>query len=167
MDYSLFNQISTFIFDVDGVLTNSQVLITEEGELLRSMSTRDGQAIKFALDAGYHVAIITKGGSKGVKSRLAGLGIEDIYDKLETKQAAYEELVNKYSLSQNEILYMGDDLPDIPLLKQVGLSACPYDASRDVLAVAKFISAERGGHGAVRDVIERVMRCQGKWPYKA
>lgn len=164
MNYSIFDKITTFIFDVDGVLTNSQVLITEEGELLRSMSTRDGQAIKFALDAGYHVAIITKGGSKGVKSRLSGLGITDIYDKLETKQAAFEELVAKYNLSQNEILYMGDDLPDIPLLKQVGLSACPYDASRDVLAMAKFISAEKGGHGAVRDVIERVMRCQAKWP---
>ncbi len=164
MDYSIFDKISTFIFDVDGVLTDSQVLITENGDLLRSMSTRDGQSIKFALDAGYHVAIITKGGSQGVKSRLAGLGIPDIYDKLETKQAAYAELVAKYNLKQEEILYMGDDLPDIPLLKQVGLSSCPYDASRDVLAIATYISSERGGHGAVRDVIEKVMRCQGKWP---
>jgi len=163
MDYSIFDKITTFIFDVDGVLTNSQVLITEKGELLRSMSTRDGQAIKFALDAGYHVAIITKGGSVGVKSRLSGLGIPDIYDKLETKHAAYAELVAKYDLKQEEILYMGDDLPDIPLLKQVGLSTCPYDASRDVLAVATYVSPEKGGYGAVRDVIERVMRCQGKW----
>lgn len=164
MDYSLFNKISTFIFDVDGVLTNSQILITESGDLLRSMSTRDGQAIKFALDAGYRVAIITKGGSQGVKNRLTGLGITDIYEKLETKQAAYQELIEKYQLKKNEILYMGDDLPDIPLLKQVGLSSCPYDASVDVLAIANFISAKKGGHGAVRDVIERVMRCQNKWP---
>lgn len=163
MKYNLFDKISTFIFDVDGVLTNSQVLITEAGELLRSMSTRDGQAIKFAIDAGYHVAIITKGSSKGVKSRLVGLGIPDIYDNLETKQAAYAELVAKYDLTQEEILYMGDDIPDIPLLQQVGLSACPYDASNDVLDIVTYISPEKGGHGAVRDVIERVMRCQGKW----
>ncbi len=164
MDYSIFDKITTFIFDVDGVLTNSQVLITEEGELLRSMSTRDGQAIKFALDAGFHIAIITKGGSKGVKSRLTGLGITDIYDKLETKQAAFEELLAKHGLNPQEILYMGDDLPDIPLLQQVGLSASPYDACRDVLEIVKFISSKKGGNGAVRDVIERVMRCQGKWP---
>ncbi len=164
MDYRLFDQITTFIFDVDGVLTNSQILITEDGQLLRSMSTRDGQAIKFALDAGFHVAIITKGGSQGVKSRLQGLGITDIYEKLETKQAAFDELVAKYSLKKEDILYMGDDLPDIPLLKQVGLSCCPYDASRDVLAMSTYISSERGGHGAVREVIERVLRCQGKWP---
>lgn len=164
MDYSILDKISTFIFDVDGVLTDSQILITENGDLLRSMSTRDGQAIKFALDAGFHVAIITKGGSQGVKSRLRGLGITDIYEKLETKQAAYDELVAKYQLKSDQILYMGDDLPDIPLLRQVGLSACPYDASRDVLSLATYISPNNGGHGAVRDVIERVMRCQGKWP---
>ena len=166
MDYSLLNKITTFIFDVDGVLTDSQILITESGDLLRSMSTRDGQAIKFALDAGYHVAIITKGGSEGVKSRLTGLGITDIYDKLETKQAAYADLISKYNLKSEEIVYMGDDLPDIPLLKQVGLSACPYDASRDVLAIATYVSSAKGGHGAVRDIIERIMRCQGKWPSK-
>ena len=164
MDYSVLNKITAFIFDVDGVLTDSQILITESGDLLRSMSTRDGQAIKFALDAGYHVAIITKGGSQGVKRRLIGLGITDIYDKLETKQAAFEDLVAKYNLKPEEILYMGDDLPDIPLLKQVGLSCCPYDASRDVLAIASYISPDKGGHGAVRDVIERIMRSQQKWP---
>ena len=91
MDYNRINKITTFIFDVDGVLTDSQILITESGDLLRSMSTRDGQAIKFAIDTGYHVAIITKGGSKGVRSRLTGLGITDIYDNLETKQAAYAD----------------------------------------------------------------------------
>ena len=164
MDYNRINKITTFIFDVDGVLTDSQILITESGDLLRSMSTRDGQAIKFAIDAGYHVAIITKGGSKGVKSRLTGLGISDIYDNLETKQAAYADLISKYNLKSEEILYMGDDLPDIPLIKQVGLSACPNDASSDVLAIAEYISPAKGGHGAVRDVIERIMRCQDKWP---
>lgn len=152
------------VFDVDGVLTDSMILVTESGDLLRSMNTRDGQAIKIALDAGYRIAIITKGASKGVKLRLQGLGITDIFDKLDTKQAAYNSLKETYQLDDSEILYMGDDVPDLPLLAQVGLSSCPHNACREVLAEAQYVSPIDGGKGCVREIIERVMRTQGKWP---
>lgn len=165
MDYSIFDSITTFIFDVDGVLTDSMVHITESGELLRNMNTRDGQAIKIALNNGYRVAIITKGASKGVKLRLQGLGITDIYDKLDTKQAAFDQFMQEYQLTKEEVLYMGDDLPDLPILAQVGLSTCPYNACREVLDKAMYISPLDGGKGCVRDVIERVMRTQQKWKF--
>lgn len=164
MDYSKWDDITTMVFDVDGVLTDSMVHITESGELLRQMNTRDGQAIKIAIDAGYKIAIITKGSSKGVKLRLQGLGIKHIYDKLETKQAAYEHLKAELQIQDKEILYMGDDVPDLPLLKQVGMSTCPHNACREVLTTAEYISPIDGGQGCVREVIERVMRTQGRWP---
>ncbi len=165
MSHELFNGISTLVFDVDGVLTDSMVLVTEDGQLLRSMNTRDGQAIKIALDEGYRVAIITKGGSSGVKLRLQGLGITDIYDKLDTKQAALQNLINKYNLTKSEILYMGDDIPDLAIMPLVGLSTCPYNACKEVLESVNYISPIDGGKGCVRDVIERVMRTQEKWKF--
>lgn len=163
MDYQIFTHISTFIFDVDGVLTDGMIHITEDGDLLRQMNTRDGQGIKVALNQGYKVAIITKGASKGVKQRLLGLGIEDIFDRLDTKQEALDTIIDRYNLSKDEILYMGDDLPDVPILEQVGLACCPYNACREAIAASHYISPYNGGKGCVREIIERVLRTQGKW----
>lgn len=165
MDHQLFNQITTFVFDVDGVFTNSEVLVMENGDLLRTMNTRDGQAVKIALEAGYNMAIITKGFSIGVRKRFELLGIEHIYDKVNNKTEALADLMIKLSVQQDEILYMGDDIPDIQVLGQVGVSSCPHDAVPEVMQKVQYISAFKGGNGCVRDVIEKVMKIQGKWTF--
>lgn len=158
-----FRQIRTFIFDVDGVLTNNLVLILEDGKLLRQMNIRDGYAIKRAVQTGFRVCVITGGKSEGVRERLQALGVTDIYLGRQEKLEAYEELVEAYTLKEEEILYMGDDVPDYPVMRKVGLPTCPADAAPEVLAIARYVSGYRGGEGCVRDVIEKVLRLQGKW----
>ena len=158
-----FKDIKTFIFDVDGVLTNSELIVLESGKLLRKMSVRDGYAIKRAIQKGYRVAIITGGKSEGVVSRLKALGVVDVYAGIEDKADAYRELVYTYDLKPLEILYMGDDFPDIPVMHKVGLATCPKDAAHEVIEIADYISPTEGGKGCARDVIEKVLRLQGKW----
>ena len=158
-----FKTIHTFIFDVDGVLTNSQLLILENGQLLRQMNTKDGFAMKQAVLQNYKVCIVTGGKSQGVIERLKGLGITDIYTGVQDKMEVYQELIYAYRLKEEEILYMGDDLPDYPVMRQVGLPSCPNDAAPELFKVAKYISPFKGGQGCVRDVIEKVLKLQGKW----
>lgn len=158
-----FAAITTFLFDVDGVLTDSHVLVLEDGKLLRRMSVRDGYAIKRALQAGYRVGIITGGKSEGVRERLFNLGITDIYSGVEDKMESYEEFIDLYELQEEQILYMGDDMPDYPILRRVGLPTCPGDACPEVKSVSQYISPLAGGAGCVRDVIEKVLRIRGDW----
>ena len=165
-----FAPITTFIFDVDGVLTNSQLLVLENGKLLRSMNVRDGYAIKRAIQQGYKVAIITGGKSQGVVTRLQNLGVVDIYYGIQDKIEAYREFMYLYNDPEEEpyityenVLYMGDDVPDYEVMRLVGLPACPRDACPEVLSVATYVSNRDGGQGCVRDVIERVLRLHGKW----
>lgn len=158
-----FKDIRTFIFDVDGVLTNSEVIVLESGKLLRKMSIRDGYAIKHAMKNGYRVAIITGGKSEGVVKRLKNLGVEDVYYGISEKLDAFEELVFTYDLNPIEILYMGDDFPDIEVMGKVGLATCPKDAAHEVIEIVDYVSPVLGGQGCARDVIEKVMRLHGKW----
>jgi 3-deoxy-D-manno-octulosonate 8-phosphate phosphatase (KDO 8-P phosphatase) len=157
------NEITTFIFDVDGVLTDSSVHITPTGEMLRIMNVRDGFAMKAAVESGYHVCIISGGSNEGVRIRLRNLGITDIYlgspDKVET----FKEYCDIYSIKPEQVLYMGDDIPDFHVMKLVGLPTCPQDSSPEIKAISKYISHKNGGKGAVREVIEQVMKVQGKW----
>lgn len=159
----LLPKINTFIFDVDGVLTNGMLTIMPDGELLRHMNVKDGYAMKNALNKGYRVCIISGGTNEAVKSRLSALGIEDIYLGAHDKIKQYKELVKKYNLKPENVLYMGDDVPDYPVMKLVGLPACPNDAVQEIQAVSKYISNKKGGEGCVRDVIEQVLRVQNKW----
>lgn len=159
----LFRQIKAFVFDVDGVLTNNEVLVTEQGEQLRTMNIRDGLALKHAIQSGYPIAIITGGQSAGVAKRLQGLGIHDIYLGQQSKVAAFESFIEKHGLHAEDVLYMGDDLPDYPVMRRVGLAACPHDAIHELFAIAAYVSPYPGGAGCVRDVIEKVLRLQGKW----
>ena len=159
----LLPEINTFIFDVDGVLTNGMLTIMPDGELVRHMNVKDGYAMKIALNKGYRVCIISGGTNIAVKSRLAALGISDIYLGAHDKIKQYNELVEKYDLKPENVLYMGDDIPDIPVMKKIGLSCCPNDAVPEVQQISKYISYKKGGEGCVRDVIEQVMRVQGKW----
>jgi 3-deoxy-D-manno-octulosonate 8-phosphate phosphatase (KDO 8-P phosphatase) len=165
MDYSLFNNITTFIFDVDGVFTNSEVIVMENGDHVRVMNTRDGQALKIAMDAGYNVAVITKGFSEGVRKRFEYLGVPHIYDKLSEKSTAFDHYVSLLKLRKEEIMFMGDDIPDLILYEKVGISASPADGATENLQRAQFISSKNGGQGCVREVIEKVMRLQGKWNF--
>ncbi len=165
MDFDIFKNIKTFIFDVDGVFTDSTILINEEGDLLRTMSVRDGQAVKIALNYGYQIIVITKGASLGVKKRLLGLGIEKIFDKAESKISILNKLVNDGNIKLKESCYMGDDLPDIPVLEKVGLATCPKDAIPEVIQRAHFISSKNGGRGCVRELIEKVLKSQDNWNF--
>jgi 3-deoxy-D-manno-octulosonate 8-phosphate phosphatase (KDO 8-P phosphatase) len=165
MDHSKFNQIKAFFLDVDGVLTDGSVIVTETGGLLRTMNVKDGQALKYALDKGYLIAIITKGKSKGVRLRLAGLGIKHIHDNLTSKAETIRDLIQIHNLKKEEILYMGDDIPDLKAKDLVGIFACPSDAEPEVLKNADYISPKGGGKGCVREVLRRVLKIQSNWIY--
>jgi 3-deoxy-D-manno-octulosonate 8-phosphate phosphatase (KDO 8-P phosphatase) len=159
----LLNDITTFIFDVDGVLTDSSVHITSTGEMLRTMNIRDGYAMKAAVESGYNVCIISGGSNEGVRIRLRNLGITDIHLAAPDKVETFSEYTELYNIQAEQVLYMGDDIPDYHVMQRVGLPACPQDASPEIKAISKYISHRNGGHGAVRDVIEQVMKVQGKW----
>ena len=156
--------VKAFIFDIDGVLTNNEILVTEAGELLRTMNVRDGQAIKWAIQAGYPIAVITGGRSEGAKKRLTDLGIQEYYSGVHDKMVAFQSFMQRSGIMPTEICYMGDDLPDLPVLRKVSLSVCPADAVPEVKAACDYISSIQGGHGCVREIIENVMKLQGKWP---
>lgn len=159
----IMNGITTFIFDVDGVLTDSSVHITPTGEMLRIMNIRDGFAMKAAVESGYHVCIISGGSNEGVRIRLKNLGIKDIHLACPDKVQNFKEYTEKYNIKPEQVLYMGDDIPDYHVMKLVGLPTCPQDASPEIKAISNYISHKNGGRGAVRDVIEQVMKVQGKW----
>lgn len=157
------NDITTFIFDVDGVLTDSSVHVTSTGEMLRTMNIRDGYAMKAAVESGYHVCIISGGSNEGVKIRLQNLGITDIHLACPDKVANFKEYTDKYNIKPEQVLYMGDDIPDYHVMQLVGLPTCPQDASPEIKGISIYISHKEGGRGAVRDVIEQVMKVQEKW----
>ena len=158
-----FPQIDTFIFDVDGVLTNGMVTVMPDGEMIRHMSIKDGYALKIAVNAGFKVCIISGGTNEGVRTRLKNLGISDIYLGAHNKVDQYKQLVKKYNLNSENVLYMGDDIPDFPVMNIVGMPVCPNDAAPEIQSISKYISNKKGGEGCVRDVIEQIMRVQGKW----
>ncbi|WP_273566655.1 KdsC family phosphatase [Maribacter halichondriae] len=155
--------ITTFIFDVDGVFTDGTLLITTKGEMLRKMSVKDGYALKSALQKGYNVCIITGGTNEGVRERLKGLGVTDIYMGAHHKEEPLKEFLDIYEINSENVLYMGDDLPDIPPMQLVALPCCPQDAAQEVKAISKYISHRKGGDECVRDVIEQVLKVRGDW----
>jgi len=163
--FAHFPIIDTFIFDVDGVLTNSDLIVSEDGELLRKMNTRDGLAIKYALNAGYRVVIITGGSSEGVSLRLKGLGVKDIYAGVDDKLKVLSQYCKTNNLNPNQLLYMGDDIPDLASMQLCGTRACPVDAANEIKQIADYIAVAKGGSGCAREVIEKVMRFQSNWNY--
>ncbi len=155
--------ITTFVFDVDGVFTDGSLLITTEGEMLRKMNVKDGYALKTALQKGYNVCIISGGTNEGVRKRLSDLGVSDIYLGAHLKIEPLKEYLGKHNIKPENVLYMGDDLPDIPAMQKVGLPTCPQDAVPEVKAVSKYVSHKNGGDQCVRDVIEQVLKVRGDW----
>ena len=157
------NHITTFIFDVDGVLTDGTVTVMTNGDMLRRMNIKDGYALKTAVDAGFNVCIISGGSNLGVQKRLERLGIKHIYLGAHNKINQLNDYTNNKNIDLKNILYVGDDIPDYPVMKLVGLPCCPQDAAPEIKAISKYISHKNGGKGAVRDVIEQVLKVQGKW----
>lgn len=155
--------VKAFVFDVDGVLSMPEVYLHPSGELMRSMNTKDGYALQYAVKRGYPVAIITGGKSENVALRFRGLGITDIYLASSYKPDDFEDFLFKYDLKPEEVLYMGDDLPDYEVMKKAGVPCCPADAVEEIKAAAHYISPFPGGKGCGRDVIEQVLRLHGRW----
>jgi 3-deoxy-D-manno-octulosonate 8-phosphate phosphatase (KDO 8-P phosphatase) len=161
----LFKNITTFVFDIDGVLTDGTVLVLRDGLQARQMHVKDGFGLQMAMKKGYRLFVISGGYSEEVKNRLEKLGVTNIYMAIEDKTQLLTTLVEKNKINWEEVLYMGDDLPDLPLMEKVGLSCCPADAVNEVKTVVNYISPVNGGWGCVRDVIEKVLKVNGKWEY--
>lgn len=163
MFLSKLKNIKAFVLDIDGVLTDATVLVTEAGEQLRRFSVRDGYALQLAVKKGFKVCAISGGKSASVVSRLQGLGITDVYLGIDKKLEVYFDFLKAHNLQHEEVLYMGDDIPDLPVMQVVGLPVCPADAVEEVKAISSYISPVNGGFGCVRDVIEKVLKVQDKW----
>ena len=157
------NHIKTFIFDVDGVLTDGKILLHPSGEQMRNMNVKDGMAIREAIKKGFLVAIISGGKSQGLIERFKHLKINDVYLGCDDKKDALSDLIQIHELDLQSILYMGDDINDREVMKEVGLSSCPQDAVPEIKAISDYISHKNGGQGCVRDVIEQTLKVQEKW----
>jgi 3-deoxy-D-manno-octulosonate 8-phosphate phosphatase (KDO 8-P phosphatase) len=155
--------VKAFIFDVDGVLTDGSVTLMPDGLQSKTMSIKDGYALQLAIKKGYKIAIISGGNSEIVRTLMKGLGITDVFLKSHTKIDSYNEFIASYDLNHEEILYMGDDIPDYEVMKKIGVPTCPGDAAQEIKDICIYISQKNGGKGAVRDVIEQVLRVHGKW----
>ena len=162
INYDLKN-IKALAFDVDGVLSSEMIPLHPSGEPMRTVNTKDGYAMQLAVKQGLHVAIITGGKTVAVRIRYEGLGSKDVYLGSSVKIHDYEHFKNKYNLKDEEILYMGDDVPDLEVMRTCGLPCCPKDAVPEVKEISKYISHKNGGYGCVRDVIEQVLKGQGTW----
>ncbi|MBD1420294.1 KdsC family phosphatase [Sphingobacterium chuzhouense] len=158
-----FAHIKVLFLDVDGVLTDGSVLLTEQGEQLRRFSIKDGYAIQLAIKRDLRIVAISGGKSKGVLHRLRGLGVEDVFLDIADKLTLMREIILRYDAALENVGFMGDDMPDLHCLKEVGLAMCPLDAVEEVKAVAHYISPKKGGEGCVRDVIEKILKLQKKW----
>lgn len=161
----LFKPITTFIFDVDGVLTDGTVMVMNVNLQVRRMNIKDGFALQMAVANGYRVKIISGGNSREVTQRLEKLGVTDVEMSVYDKAAVVKEYMRANNLNKEEVLYMGDDMPDVTALQEAGLACCPADAVPEVKQVSQYISPFNGGFACVRDVIEKVMKLQDKWQY--
>ena len=160
---SLFSQITTFIFDFDGVMTDGTVFCDFEGHPLRATNVKDGYALQLASKLGFNVAVISGAVCPSTIVRMNSLGVTDVFTGIPDKVLKLNEYMEAKGLKPEEIIFMGDDIPDLNVMQCVGLPACPADAVPEVQKISKFISERSGGKGAVRDVIERVLKAQGKW----
>ena len=157
------NKISTLIFDIDGVFTDNHVLVMESGEVVRNVHSKDGYALQLAIKKGYKIAIISGGNNLAVKNLLVRTGVQHIYINQHDKLQCYKDFINENNLSDEEILYVGDDLPDYEVMARAGIAACPNDSAPEIKNICIYISPKEGGKGCVRDIIEQVMRAQGTW----
>lgn len=155
--------VKAFVFDFDGVMTNGDVWVFGDGETVRCGNIKDGFAVQYAVKKGYIVALISGATSKSIDNRMKMLGVEQVYTGCADKIKTYDEFLKNNDLTDEQVLCMGDDLPDYPMMKRAGVSACPADAAVEIKEIADYISLYPGGKGCVRDVIEQVLRLHGNW----
>ncbi|MBC7863564.1 MAG: HAD hydrolase family protein [Bacteroidia bacterium] len=156
------NTVNTFIFDVDGVISEEKVYFLGE-EPIKSFNNKDAYALQLAIKKGYTICIISGGKSTAIRGRLERLGITNLFFSQHDKLACYKDFIAENNIEENTITYMGDDLPDWEVMKRVGVPVCPQDAAPEIKEICIYISPKKGGDGCVRDIVEQVMRCQGKW----
>ncbi len=159
----LFKPITSFVLDVDGVLTDGTILVLPGGLMARSMNIKDGYALQLAIKKGYKVVVISGGDSPEVLERLNKLGVVDVFMKVDNKLACLQRFMQQHSLQPQQLLYMGDDIPDYEIMLNVGLPCCPSDAVPEIKTISQYISPMKGGKGCVRDVIEKVLKLKGDW----
>ena len=155
--------ISTFVFDIDGVLTDGSLLVMDNGLMVRKMNVKDGYALQLAIKKGYNILILSGGNSPEARLRLEKLGVRDILMQVEDKLEKLKTLANRLGVKKEEILYMGDDIPDYEVMQYCGLACCPADAVAEIKRISQYISPLKGGEGCVRDVIEKVLKLQNRW----
>ena len=156
-------KVKAFVFDVDGVISTATQMLTPDGETVRTSNLKDGFALVYAVKIGYPVCVITGGKTTEMIKRCEKIGIKDLYAGSLKKLPSLFDFIDKYNLKAEEVMYMGDDLPDYPAMMAVGVPVCPNDAAPEIKAISHYISDKNGGEGCVRDVLEQVMRAQGKW----
>ncbi|RYE56019.1 MAG: HAD-IIIA family hydrolase [Sphingobacteriales bacterium] len=155
--------ITTFIFDVDGVLTDGTVIASESGDLLRRFNIKDGYALQLALKKGYNICIISGSGGPATTKRFENLGLPDVFLKVGDKMPVFKNYLEEKNIAPSQVLYMGDDMPDYEVMKVVGIATCPTDAVDEIKQIVHYISPRKGGDAAVRDVIEKVLKVQHNW----
>lgn len=156
-------KIKAFAFDVDGVLSQTYVPMFPNGEPMRTANIKDGYALQLAIKKGYHIAIITGGRTEAIETRFKSLGITDIFMGCNDKLPVFNQWLDKHNITADQVMYMGDDIPDLPIMRIAGLAVAPADAAQEVKAISKYISDRRGGEGCVRDVVEQVLRVHNHW----
>jgi len=156
-------KVNTFIFDYDGVLSDGSVILTSDGDALRTANVKDGYAMQLAIKKNYRIAIISGGYSESMKRRFESLKIEDVFLSVDKKIDVYNLYLETHNLKPENVLFMGDDIPDYEIMLKAGVPTCPSDAVEEIKRVATYISHQSGGHGCVRDIIEQVLKVQGKW----
>ncbi len=162
INYDL-TKIRAIIFDVDGVLSAETITLAANGDPMRTANIKDGYALQLAIKKGLIVAIITGGKTEAIRVRYEGLGLKDVFLGASIKVKEYERLMGKYGLQPEEVMYMGDDIPDYEVMKLCGCPVCPADAAPEIKNISTYISSHKGGYGCGRDVIEQVLKAQGKW----
>ena len=166
INYDL-NKIKAIIFDIDGVLSCETITLSDEGVPQRTVNIKDGYAIQLAMKLGLRIVVLTGARTESVRVRYEGLGVEDIYLSCAVKIETYEAFLKKYGLADEEVMYMGDDIPDLEMMRRVGCPVCPKDACSEIKEISLYVSDRMGGHGCGRDVIEQTLRAQGKWVMNA
>jgi 3-deoxy-D-manno-octulosonate 8-phosphate phosphatase (KDO 8-P phosphatase) len=156
-------RITTFIFDYDGVMTDGTVYMDSNGDPLRTSNVKDGYALQLAGKLGFHLAVISGAVVTNITKRLNMLGVRDVFTGIPDKVVKLEEYMEQYGLKPEEIVYVGDDIPDMKVMQRVGIAACPADAAPEIRRICQFVSERPGGHGCVRDIIEQTLKAQGKW----
>ena len=162
MEYDL-KKIRAIIFDIDGVLSTSTISMDQDGQPVRTLNIKDGYAIQLAVKRGLHLAIITGGKTENVRLRYEGLGVKDVHIGVSMKLSVYEDFKKKYDLQNEEVIYVGDDIPDYEIMQTCGLPCCPQDAASEIKAISKYVSPYVGGMGCGRDIIEQVLKAKGLW----